>query len=808
MSFFKKNPLLSLGLLALVLVGLPAAVFLSQKQAENRSRASRTVVLSFAPTSTSTSPISVSPNGTVSIDLMLDPGTSQVSFLKAQLTYDATKFRVDSGGFAVNQQAFSQAIQGPIYGSGTISFALSVGADGTKAIQSPTKAGTLTLHALSSSGTSQVGFAAGAQALSIDPNSTPTENVVSSTMPAFLTVGGVTTSVTPTPPPTSCSNSPSDTMLVIDKSGSMSVASDVNKITQAKTAAKSYVDIISQDTRNTIGLVSYENTATVNSPLTTNYSSVKTQIDSLTAIGSTCTECAILAANAEIAKSTSSNKKVVILLTDGLANYIQGGTSQVDTALAEQKALAAAIAGHSAKGTVFYTIGLGNTINGAFLQQIAQQTGGQYFPSPTADQLNSIYNQISQIAGKGSINGFVYNDANGNGTFNTGESKLSGWTLQLFPAGSNTPQTFSSDPNFGFNITGICDGSYTLKEVLKPGFHQTQPTDPNGYQITINNGSAITDKNFGNNQGNTCADGIDNNGNHLIDIADPICHTDGNPNNPATYDPNLPETGNTCSDHLDNNNNGFTDTQDPACHTDGDPENPGTYDPNLPENGNTCADRLDNNGNGLIDAKDPICHTDGNPNNPGSYDPKLPETGGGGTKLNLTVFLHGIGNSGDNATTLNSLSNKNPVHKTINADVSIYNITNQLISSTSGQITYASASGDFRGTVVTSNPLAAGNYNIRVRTAQHLTRLIPGIQAIVNTGINQLPPAVLVAGDVNQDNKLNILDYNLLIGCSDTVPDPLCTGIMKIQTDLDDNGAIDIHDYNLFLRELSTQLGE
>ncbi|MDQ4149420.1 MAG: hypothetical protein M3164_05440 [Actinomycetota bacterium] len=35
-----------------------------------------------------------------------------------------------------------------------------------------------------------------------------------------------------------------------------------------------------------------------------------------------------------------------------------------------------------------------------------------------------------------------------------------------------------------------------------------------------------------------CSDGIDNDGDGKIDAADPGCHTDGDPNNPASYDPN------------------------------------------------------------------------------------------------------------------------------------------------------------------------------------------------------------------------------------------------------------------------------
>ncbi len=811
MSLFKKNPILKLGLLALVLVGLPAAIFLTQRQADNRSRASRTVLLSFAPSSTQSTPVNVAPGGTVALDVMLDPGTSMVSFLKSEFSYDATKFQVDNGGFVVNQLAFPTSVEGPTYTNGKVSFSISVGADGTKAIQSPVKVGTLTLKALPTSGVSQVGFAADSLALSIDPDSAYNDNVISSTTPAYLTVSG-NTNATPTPSNNACTvNNASDTMLVIDKSGSMSVAADVNKITQAKTAAKSYVDILSQDTRNTVGLVSYENTATVNSPLTTNYSSVKSQIDTLTAIGSTCTECAILKANQEVAKSTNEFKKVVVLLTDGKANFVEGGANQVDVALAEQRALAAAVAGHSAEGTVFYTIGLGQEINSTFLQQIATATGGKYFPSPTGDQLTAIYNEISQIASKGSITGVVFNDANNNRAFDASESKLPGWTLQLLAQGSTVPQTFVSDSN-GFNITGLCNGTYNLKEVVKTGWRQTLPTDLNGYTIVINNGNAITDKNFGNKQGNTCADGIDNNNNNLVDINDPICHTDGNPNNPDSYDPNLPESLTRCNDKIDNDNNGLIDIKDATCHTDGNADNPNSYDPKIDgERSGTCYDLKDNNGNNLIDIKDPICHTDGNPNNPDSYDPNLPEAGGNGTNLSLTVFLHGVGNSGDNSnTTEHDLSNKNPLHTTQLARAFIYNSANQLISSTSGEIKYSSASGNYTGRITTQKPIPQGSYNIRVGTVRHLVRRIPGIQNIVTTGDNPLPAIHLVTGDVDDNNVLNILDYNILIGCySDLLPAVSCNGRANEEaSDGNDDGSVDQTDYNLFLREIANQPGD
>lgn len=310
---------------------------------------------------------------------------------------------------------------------------------------------------------------------------------------------------------------------------------------------------------------------------------------------------------------------------------------------------------------------------------------------------------------------------------------------------------------------------------------------------------------------NTCNDNKDNNSNELIDRADPICHTDKNPNNPNSYDPMLPETGNTCSDGIDNNSNNLIDIQDPVCHTDGNPDNPESYDPNLPENGNTCADKLDNNSNNLIDRFDPICHTDKNPNNPDSYDPRLPELGENGTILSLSVFLHGIGSAGDNANpTGNSLSNKNPQRPTRTANVTIFDLDNNIIASASGQINYASSSGNYTGRVMTPKKLPAGLYNVRVLTNQHLIRLVPGTQTIKTEEINLLPAVSMVTGDIINDNKLNILDYNQILDCySDNLPAPSCSeSNKKQQSDINDDGPVNGTDYNLFIRELSVQSGD
>jgi hypothetical protein len=174
----------------------------------------------------------------------------------------------------------------------------------------------------------------------------------------------------------------------------------------------------------------------------------------------------------------------------------------------------------------------------------------------------------------------------------------------------------------------------------------------------------------------------------------------------------------------------------------------------------------------------------------------------------LTIFLHSIGNSGDNVNPNQfSFSNKNPLHPTVPIDVFIYNTLNQLTASATGTITYASTSGNYLGTVDFPNQVPDGLFTVKVRTPGHLRKLISGIQ-VFHAGQNDLPSVALVAGDVNGDNIINILDYNMIINCySDLQAAASCTNSIKTLTDLNDDNAVDQIDYNLFLREISVQNG-
>jgi len=94
------------------------------------------------------------------------------------------------------------------------------------------------------------------------------------------------------------------------------------------------------------------------------------------------------------------------------------------------------------------------------------------------------------------------------------------------------------------------------------------------------------------------------------------------------------ETGPQCSDYIDNDGDGVIDNADPGCHSDNNASNPASYvpgdtseqdaSPTTPsgdETGAECSDNVDNDGDKKVDERDPGCHSDGNPNNAASYEP-------------------------------------------------------------------------------------------------------------------------------------------------------------------------------------------
>ena len=198
---------------------------------------------------------------------------------------------------------------------------------------------------------------------------------------------------------------------------------------------------------------------------------------------------------------------------------------------------------------------------------------------------------------------------------------------------------------------------------------------------------------------------------------------------------------------------------------------------------------------------------------------------GATTPLSFELLLHGVGSAGDNPNPRGSdLSNKNPLHPQRNLHVEVFDTNNVLVTSVSGALSlnYDEQSGSFKGALDLGPTFREGNYNLKVKSDRYLRRRVPGIQMIKRGSENSVPKIDLVAGDVNSDNILNVIDYNAFLDCGYGEIEPLPivdpNSVFNSQqcqahkppelVDVDDNGVINSPDYNLFLRELSVQNGD
>ncbi len=163
---------------------------------------------------------------------------------------------------------------------------------------------------------------------------------------------------------------PADLSILIDRSGSIS-ASD---LTNEKAAACSLVDTFEPLNAGGIAVYAFGDTGGAVFQMIAvshNDTAIKAAINSIPAGGNTPLYDAIKKA------VTETGCKTEILMTDGVNSI--GATTL-------QQAVAACVAG----GCKVFTVGFGAQVNPTILRQIADDTGGQFYPAATSGALAAI----------------------------------------------------------------------------------------------------------------------------------------------------------------------------------------------------------------------------------------------------------------------------------------------------------------------------------------------------------------------------------------------------------------------------------
>jgi len=164
------------------------------------------------------------------------------------------------------------------------------------------------------------------------------------------------------------------------------------------------------------------------------------------------------------------------------------------------------------------------------------------------------------------------------------------------------------------------------------------------------------------------------------------------------------------------------------------------------------------------------------------------------TLVSVILTLPGIGKNGN-------VSPNNGQRRTF---IQLFDSSNKAVgASVAAQTSFDPSSGTFRGTANFGTVVYSGMYTPKIKVDQYLIKKLAPIQITAGTTI-AFSPTLLVGGDINSDNKIDIKDYTILVSCFGGKINSVICGLQKVDADLNDDGLVDGVDYNLFLGGIKT----
>lgn len=162
-----------------------------------------------------------------------------------------------------------------------------------------------------------------------------------------------------------------------------------------------------------------------------------------------------------------------------------------------------------------------------------------------------------------------------------------------------------------------------------------------------------------------------------------------------------------------------------------------------------------------------------------------------GTRLKLTVKIPGVGSSG----------NRKPIDQERDIEVFVSDRKDTQVADAIGTLTF-DGSTFYVGEIDSGVTLPDGAYILRVRMDNTLRKVVSGqFVQIKEAAVNALPQITLYQGDFDQNNRVDIRDYNIFTKCLEECDE-------EAIVDLNSDGKIDILDFNLLNEVFTTQQGD
>lgn len=180
-------------------------------------------------------------------------------------------------------------------------------------------------------------------------------------------------------------DAPINLVLLLDTSGSMTGPG----IAAAKNAASNFIAGLGRDDR--VAIVTFDNDIKTRIDFTTDHQAARQElnlVDATSGAGTCLYDAAYQAV--QMTATVPSGRRAVVLFTDGVDETPSGKQCSVHDADDVID-----IANESGTRTPLYTLGMGREVDQKILQQLAQDTGGRFFYSPDANQLDAIFIRLS-----------------------------------------------------------------------------------------------------------------------------------------------------------------------------------------------------------------------------------------------------------------------------------------------------------------------------------------------------------------------------------------------------------------------------
>jgi Flp pilus assembly protein TadG len=207
-----------------------------------------------------------------------------------------------------------------------------------------------------------------------------------------------------------------DVAVVLDRSGSMcsdshglsdTCPAETKKkkwhpFTEVKSAALSFPGYFLDPTRDSLALITYSDTAKQEFGLKLGWPNYATKVNALTPAGRTNIGHAVNLGRTALVAGDEDHRRVLVLLTDGVANVYKKNGSWVNCSSSPcskaEDYVRDEVEAAVEDGIRVFVIGLGDDVDSDFLEEIAELGGGEYIEAPTGDDLEQAFQTVARLA--------------------------------------------------------------------------------------------------------------------------------------------------------------------------------------------------------------------------------------------------------------------------------------------------------------------------------------------------------------------------------------------------------------------------